>query len=134
MSWVFNVTQQDLRRRFVVLVFACTGTFEISDELFKTLLEHVVAQIHNEIVIAQKLVGDQHAVRQAEGFILRNVSNFDTELAAIADRRFDFFARRADNDANFANACSCHRFYSIKQDRLIRNWYKLFGARMSNWS
>ena len=38
----------------------------------EALLEHVVAQVHHEVVITQELAGDQHAVRQAERHILRD--------------------------------------------------------------
>jgi len=132
LSWVFDMTQQDLRRRLVDRVDR-SRTFKIVDEFFKTLFEHVVAQIHDEVVFSQKLVSDQHTVRQAKRLVLRNISDFDTELAAVTDRRFDFFARRTDNDANLANARSRHGFNPVKQDWFVSNRHQLFSARMSNW-
>ena len=72
-------------------------------------------------------------MRQPEWLVLRNVGDFHTELTAVADRRFDFFAGRADNDADFADARSRHGFYSIKQDWFVGDRHELFGARMRNW-
>ena len=35
------------------------------DEFLQTLLQHVVAEIHDEVVVTEELSGDEHAVRQA---------------------------------------------------------------------
>ena len=36
------------------------------DERGEVLLEHVVAEVHDEVVVAEEVAGDQHAVRQTE--------------------------------------------------------------------
>ena len=43
---------------------------ELRDEPVQTLLEHVVAQVHHEVVVAEEVAGDQHAMGEAERGVL----------------------------------------------------------------
>ena len=52
------------------------------DELAEALLEHVVAEVHDEVVVAEEVAGDEHAVRQAERRVLRDVGDLDARTAS----------------------------------------------------
>ena len=79
LSWVFNMTQQNLCGWcFWSTRFA--GGFKLINKFVQTLLKHVVAQVHNKIVVAQEVVRDKHTVRQAQWRILRYVGDLYAEL------------------------------------------------------
>ena len=48
-------------------------------ELHQALLEHVVAQVHDEVVVTQEVPGDEHAVGQARGLVLGDVGDLGPE-------------------------------------------------------
>ena len=56
------------------------------DEGAEVVLEHVVAQVHHEVVVAEEVAGDEHAVGEPAGRVLRDVGDLDAELRAVADR------------------------------------------------
>ena len=124
---VIDVTQQDLRRRCRRTALGARR-FELVHEPLKTLFKHVVAQVHDEVFIAEKLVGNQHAVREAERLILRNIGDSHAELCAVSDRRHDFSAGVTNDDADFADACPLHRLDAIEQNRFVGYRHQLFGA------
>ena len=59
-----NLLQQDLHGRRLV---ADARSFECVDEGTEILLEQVVTEIHHEVVVAEKLAGDEHAMGKTEG-------------------------------------------------------------------
>ena len=74
------------------------------DELDEALLEHVVAEVHHEVVVAEEVAGDEHAVREAEGRVLGDVGDVDAPARAVADRGADLVGGVADDDADLADA------------------------------
>src|SRR6476620_10232879 len=71
--------QQDLRGRWAVitierrLVRAAPFRFETINEARDTLLNHVVAEIHDEVVVAEEVAADEDAVAEAEWSVLLDV-------------------------------------------------------------
>ena len=53
------------------------------DESTQILFQEIVPEIHHEIIIAEKIRGDENTVSEAEWFVLRNESESGPELRAI---------------------------------------------------
>ena len=87
---VVDVREQDLRdgRQPVVvaeLQLRVRERLERVDELAQALLQHVVAEVHHEVVVAEEVARDQHAVREAERRVLGDVRDLDAEPGAVTD-------------------------------------------------
>ena len=108
------------------------GALEFGDELGEALLEHVVAQIHHEVVVTKEVLGDENTVGKTKRGVLRDVRHLDPELRAVAHRGADLFARLADDDADFFDPRQRHGLDAIEQDRLVGDGDQLFGARMGD--
>ena len=52
----------------------------------EVLLQQVVAEVHHEVVPAEEVAGDQHAVGQPERRLLRDVGDLGAEVAAVTER------------------------------------------------
>ena len=63
------------------------------DELGDALAQQVVAEVHHEVVVAQELAGDEHAVGQAERRVLGDVGDLGTPAGAVADGLADLRRR-----------------------------------------
>ena len=50
------------------------GRLEGVDEGAEVLLEQVVAEVHHEVVVAEEVPGDEHAVGEAERRVLGDVA------------------------------------------------------------
>ena len=74
---VGHLLEQDLRRR---RLGAGAGRLERVHERAEVLLEQVVAEVHHEVVVAEEVGGDQHAVGEAERRVLRDVGDRGAEL------------------------------------------------------
>ena len=57
------------------------------DERAEVLLEQVVAEVHDEVVVAEEVAGDQHAVGEAERRVLGDVGDGCPEPRPVAERR-----------------------------------------------
>ena len=69
---------------------------EAVDERLQVVLEHVVAEVHHEVVVAEEVAGDEHAVREPERRVLLDVGDLDAEVGTVADARPDLVAGLAD--------------------------------------
>ena len=71
---VVDVREQDLRRRATRPSSpgsrARARPRSASTNSFEPLLQHVVAEVHDEVVVAEEVAGDEHAVREAERRVL----------------------------------------------------------------
>ncbi len=102
-------------------------------ELDEALLEHVVAQVHDEVVVAQEVAGDQHAVGQAERGLLRDVGDLDAPAGAVADVGHDVVGPgAADDDADLLDAGLGHRLDAVEDDRLVGDGHELLRARVGD--
>ena len=103
------------------------GVLERVDERAEVLLEQVVAEVHHEVVVAEEVAGDQHAVREAERSVLRDVRDLGAPLRAVAERRHHLVARVADDHADLGDAGGDHRLDAVEQDRLVGDRHELLG-------
>ena len=112
----------------------CAGPLELAHEPGQVLLEQVVAQVHHEVVVAEELAGDEHAVGQAERRVLRQVRDLQPEARAVADGRHHLVAGVADDDADLADPGRGHGLQPVEQDRLVGHRHQLLGAGVGDGS
>ena len=79
--------------RLAELGRAIARLFEPIDEHAQVVLEHVVAEVHDEVVVAEEVVRDEHAVREAARRVLVDVRDLDAEVRAVADGGADLGRR-----------------------------------------
>ena len=132
---VVDVSEQDLRGRDARRVVLQRRLFvpallEAVDDLFQPQLQHVVAEVHDEVVVAEELTSDQDAVCEAQRFGLWDVRDLEPERRAVAEYGFDFGGRVADDHAHFFDARIGHLLDDVEQDRLVRNRNELLRTRM----
>ncbi len=96
----------------------------------QVLLEHVVAEVHDEVGVAQEVVGDQHAVREPERRVLGDVRDLDAVAGTVADRVPDLRRGRvdADDDADLLDPGPGHVLDAVADDRLVGDRHELLGA------
>ncbi len=124
-----NLLQQDLRGRWLG---GATRLFERSHESGQVLFEQVVTQVHDEVVVTEKVAGYQYAMRQTERGVLRNERDARTESRAVTERRHHFVARVADDHTDLGDAGRHHGLDSVEEDRLVGHRHELFGARVGD--
>ena len=126
---VGNPLEQDLRggRRL-----GRPGGLEGADERGEVLLEQVVAEVHHEVVVAEEVAGDQHAVRKSERGVLGQVGDLGAELAAVAHRGPDLGPVSADDHADLGDPGGDHRLDPVEQDRLVGDGDQLLGPRVGD--
>ena len=100
-----------------------------SHERRDALLEQVVAEVHDEGLVAEELLGDEHRVRQAQRRLLREVGDLEAEPAAVADGGLDLGVRVADDDADLGDAGGAHRLEAVEEHRLVGDRDELLGRR-----
>ena len=125
--WVLNMTQQDLCGGCSCTT-GCTRCLKLVHKLGEPLLEHVVAQVHHKVFVAQEVVRNQYAMCKPQRRVLGDVGDLDPELRAITNCCTDLFARLANNDANFLDPRLGHGLDAVKQNRFVGNRHQLFGA------
>ena len=131
--------EQDLcRRRFALLLAELGRTVtrlqEAVDERAQVVLEHVVAQVDDELVLAEKIVRDEHAVRQPEGRVLLDVRHLDAEQRSVADGGLDLGPGLADgdDDADVLDSGGGELLDAVEDDRLVRDRHELLRARVGD--
>ena len=103
-----------------------------STNVAQVVLEHVVAEVHDEVVVAEEVAGDEHAVREAARRVLVDVGDLDAELGAVADRGPDLVAGVADgdDDADLLDPGRGELLDAVEDDRLVRDRHELLRARV----
>ncbi len=130
--------QQDLRRRRrraaveLELVGDASVLVEAGDEVDEALLQHVVAEVHHEVVVAEEVAGDEHAVGQAERLVLRDVGDLGAEVRAVADGLTHLGPGLAGDDADVGDAGLDHVLDAVEEDGLVGDRHQLLGARVRN--
>jgi hypothetical protein len=76
---------------------------EAGHETCEILLEEVVAEVHDEVVVAQVVAGDQHGVGEPKGGLLVDVGDLEPEGRAVTDGLLYLLAGLADDDADLAD-------------------------------
>ena len=76
------------------------AAFELADEARNAALDDVVAQEHDETVVAQKVPADLDGVGQAQGVVLGDVGDLDVPAAAVAHCFPDLRGGVAHDNAN----------------------------------
>src|SRR5579862_2769120 len=109
---------------------ALPGREETIYERLQVVLEHVVAEVDDEVVVGEELARDQHAVGEAAGLVLRDVRELDAELGTVAGRGSDLVAGLADDDADVLDAGRRELFDDVEEDRLVRDRDELLRARV----
>src|SRR4051794_37846825 len=101
------------------------------DERGEILLEQVVAEVHHEVVVAEELIGDEDAVGEPEGRVLRDECERRAEALTLAQRGDDLCLGITDDHADLGDAGRDHRFDPVEQDRLVghRNELLRTGVR-----
>ena len=86
----------------------------------------------DEVVVAEEVAGDQHAVGEAERRVLRDVGDLDAEPGAVADAAADLGGRGvdADDDADLLDPGRGHVLDAVEDDRLVGDRHELLGARV----
>ena len=117
---VVDLGEQDLR-------VVRAGT-ELVDELGDAADDEVVAEVHDEVVVAEEVLRDEHAVGQAQRGLLLDVGHADAELGAVADGRLDLGRGVADDDADVGDARVADRLEAVEQHRLVGHRHQLLGG------
>ena len=110
--------QQDLR--------GAAELAELVDQAFDAAGDQVVAQVHDEGIVPQEVLGNLHGVGEAERGLLLDVGDLGAEAGAVADRGADFVAGIAHHDADFFDAGGHDRLDTEKEDRLVGDRHELF--------
>ncbi len=101
------------------------GRRERVDERGQILFEQVVTQVHDEVLVAEELPGDQHAMGQPQRLVLGDVGDRGTELRAVTEAGHHLVAGVAHDHAEFGDAGSHHRMDAVVQDRRVRHRHQL---------
>ena len=122
LAGVVDVLQQDQRVGRLAA--------ELVDESRDAVGEEVVAEVHDEGLAGEEVLGDQDGVCEAARRVLWHVRHLDAERGAVADRRADLVLRVADDDPDLADAGIAHRFEREEQDRLVADRNELLRRGM----
>ena len=107
---------------------------EAVDERLDALADEVVAEVHDEVVGAEKVPGDEHAVGQSERLGLVQVGDLEAPAGAVSHRGHDLFGGVADDDADLLDAGLGHRLQAVEQDGLVGHRHQLLGTRVGDRS
>ena len=121
--------QQDLRRRRLI---GSPRRLERPHEGTEVLLEQVVAEVHDEVVVAQEVRRDQHAVGKAERFILRDEGDLRPPRGTVTEGGHHLGSRLAHDDADLGDASGHHRLDAVEENRLVGNRNQLLRARVGD--
>ena len=92
--------------------------------------DQVVAEVHDERIVLQEVLGDLHRVGETEGRLLLDVGAAGAELRTVADRLADLVLGIADDDADFGDAGGDDGLDAEEEDRLVGHRYELLGGRV----
>ena len=104
-----------------------TAALELVDQIGDATDDEVVTQVHHEVVVAEEVAGDEHAVRQPQRGVLRNVGGSDPEVGPVADRCLDLGVGVADDDPDVGDAGVPNSLEAVEQHRLVGDRDQLLG-------
>ena len=133
---VRHLRQQDLsggRPRSLCRLTSRSFGDEPLDEGGQTGFEHVVAEVHDEFVVAEIVACDEHAVGQPERLGLGDPGDTHPEVRAVTDRLSDLGAGgRRDDDADVGDPGRRHLLDAVEQDGFVGDGHQLLGAGMGD--
>jgi hypothetical protein len=97
------------------------------------LAKKVVAQVHNEVIIAQKFASNKDTVSQPQGRFLRDVRDVHPPTTSIPYGCAYLRTGVTRNYADLGDSSLDHVLNPIKQNRLIRDGYELLCTGMGYW-
>src|SRR5919202_129373 len=100
---------------------------ELLDERRDSAFEAVIAEKHDETLVAQEITALLDGVGQAKRRALLNVGDVHAPAPTAAHRVFDLLRRIADDDADLGNAGVANGLDHPEEDRLVGHGNKLFG-------
>ena len=109
-----------------------SGRLEGLDERAEVLLEQVVAEVHDEVVGAEEVAGDQHAVGEAERGVLGDVGDLGPEPAAVAERLAHLRSGVAGDHADLGDPGVDHGLDAVEEDRRVGDGDELLGPRVGD--
>ena len=124
-----DLLQQDLSGR---RIGGRAGRLEGRDERRQILFQQVVPEVHDEVVGAEEVCCDQHAVSQSERRLLGDVRDLRSEVAAVTEGSPDLRARGPRDHADLLDAGGDHRLDAVEQDRLVGDRNELFRSRVGD--
>ncbi len=96
-------------------------------ELPHALAQQVVAEVHDEVVVAQEVAGDEHAVGKPERRLLLDIGDRQPPLRTVADGSADLCRRFPHDDAHLFDARVGHGLEAVEEDRFARDRDQLLG-------
>ena len=111
------------------------AVLELADQRADAALDHVVAQEHDEAVVAQEVLADLDRMGQAQRRLLRDEGHVDAPTAAAADglAHLAGVVVHAHDDADLVDAGVADRLDHPEQHRLVGHRHQLLGAGVGQW-
>ena len=100
---------------------------KLADQGADAALDHVVAQEHDEAVVAQKVTADLDRVGETQGRVLGNVGDVDAPAPPVAHGLPDLRARVAHHDADLVDAGFLDRLDDAEEHGLVGHRHQLLG-------
>ena len=105
---------------------------ELVDQAADAADDQVVAEVHDERLVAEEVVRDEHGVRQTTRRVLADVRGADAQRRPVADGGHDLVRGVADDDADLGDAGVADGLEAVEQDRLVGDRHELLGRRVGD--
>ncbi len=122
LAWVGHLGQHDLRVR--------PGGTELPDQVGDSADDEVIAEVHDKVVVAEELTGDEYRMGEAERSGLPDVRDVEPERGAVADRRLDRRGGVSDDDADLGDVGVTDGLKAVEQHWFVGDGHELFGRGM----
>jgi hypothetical protein len=96
--------------------------------------DEVVSEIHDEVVVAEVVAGDQHGVGEPQRGLLADVGDLQAEREAVADGRLDLGMRVAHDDPDLPDPGGGDGLEPVEEHGLVGDGDELFRRGMGDRS
>jgi hypothetical protein len=100
---------------------------ELVGDVLDALGQHVVAEVHHEVVGTEEVPGDGDAVGEPAGHVLPDVGEAQAERGAVAEGGGDLASPVADHDSGLPHAEAPQILHDVDQHWLVGDRHELFG-------
>ena len=107
-----------------------SARLEFVDETLHAADDHVIAEIEDEIVLADEFLRNPHDVGETERGLLRNVGDLHPPLLSVPDGALNFVAVGIANDADLLDTGIDCRFDCVMQNGFIGNRDEMLVLRV----